>query len=110
MLPRRPESREETPKEGICDKNLPHRNNIHSGLMKCKGFVRRPRDLAGRATFLPQRYRRADMSANKLFMSNNGLVVSYFPVGLQGRQMDMAGMQTGHGDRRELTSRQGIRL
>ena len=109
MLPGRPESREETPKEGICDKNLPHRNNIHSGLMKCKGFVRPSRGLAWRATFLPQPFRRADMSAKKIRMPNNGLVVSFFRTGFIIRQTDMAGMQIQHDNGRELTPRHGSR-
>ena len=77
MLPRRPESREETPKEGICDKTLPHRNNIHLGLMKCKGFVRRPRDLACYAMFLPQAFGEPDMRVEKSSKPTNGLHVFY---------------------------------
>ena len=109
MLPGRPESREETPKEGICDKNLPHRNNIHSGLMKCKGFVRRPRDLACYAMFLPQPFPEADMSAKKLRMPNNGLVVSLFRSGLITPKTDMAGMQLRHDKRGALTLSHGSR-
>ena len=103
MLPGRPESREETPKEGICDKSLPHRNNIHLERMKCKGFVRRPLDLARYAMFLPQRLGRADMSAKKIRMTNNGLVVSLFREGLFFPQMGMAGMQLKHGNNARLT-------
>ena len=62
--------------------NLPHRNNIHSRRMKCKGFVRRRLDLAGYATFLPQRLRRADMSADEFRILNNGLHVLYSLAGL----------------------------
>jgi hypothetical protein len=55
VLPQRPESREETPKEGICDKSMPHRNNIHLRPMKCKVFLRLGIEIADSATFLPQR-------------------------------------------------------
>jgi len=40
VLPQRPESREETPKEGICGRSMPHRNNIHFSRIKCKVFLR----------------------------------------------------------------------
>jgi hypothetical protein len=76
--------------------NLPHRNNIHSGLMKCKGFVRRSLDLAGYATFLPQRLRRADMPVRKFRIPNNGLDVSFLALGLVFPQTGMAGMLLRH--------------
>jgi len=76
--------------------SLPHRNNIHSGLMKCKGFVRCARDLAVSATFLPQHFWRADMSAGKIRMSNNGLGVSFLQARFFPPQTDMAGMCLWH--------------
>ncbi len=33
-------SREETPKEGICGRSMPHRNNIESATLPCKHFLR----------------------------------------------------------------------
>jgi hypothetical protein len=55
VSPQRPESREETPKEGICGRSMPHRNNIHFRSIKCKIFLRPHIEIAASATFLPQR-------------------------------------------------------
>jgi hypothetical protein len=89
--------------------SLPHRNNIHLRRMKCKGFVGRPWDLARNATFLPQHFRRADMPAEKLRMTNNGLVVSFFLTVLMTPQMGMAGMHLRHDNNVKLTHRHGGR-
>jgi hypothetical protein len=95
-LPGRPESREETPKEGICDKSLPHRNKIHLLRMKCKGFVRRAKGLARYATFLPQSIRGPNMSVLKTLMTNNGLLVSLSKTVFIFPQIDMTGMRVWH--------------
>jgi hypothetical protein len=81
VLPQRPESREETPKEGICDKSMPHRNNIHLRPMKCKVFLRPGIEIAGSATFLPQRGAGCFRLCCKFLMSNNGLHVPYSLAG-----------------------------
>ncbi len=76
--------------------SLPHRNNIHSELMKCKGFVRGAADLAPYATFLPQRFSGANMSPQKLHLPNNGLDVSFLSLRMFPPQTDMAGMCLWH--------------
>ena len=88
---------------------LPHRNIIHSGLMKCKVFVRCARDSAGSATFLPQHFWRADMSAGKIRMSNNGLGVSFLQARFFPPQTDMAGMCLWHDDGAGSTRAKGRR-
>jgi hypothetical protein len=77
VLPQRPESREETPKEGICDKSMPHRNNIHLRPMKCKVFLRPGIEIADSATFLPQRGAGRFRLCCKILMGNNALHVGY---------------------------------
>ena len=54
---------------------LPHRNIIHSGLMKCKVFVRCARDSAASATFLQQSKGERFTAGDESRMSNNGLYV-----------------------------------
>jgi len=76
----------------------PHRNKIHLLSLKSKGFVRRPQDLPSCATFLPQHFRRAGMSAQKIRMTNNGLVVSLLGRVFSFPQTNMAGMRTQHGN------------
>jgi hypothetical protein len=77
VSPQRPESREETPKEGICGRSMPHRNNIHFRSIKCKIFLRPHIEIAASATFLPQYGAARFAQSWKFPMSNNGLHALY---------------------------------
>ena len=56
---------------------MPHRNNIHLRPIKCKVFLRLDIEIAGSATFLPQRGAVRLGLCCKILMSNNGLHVLY---------------------------------
>ena len=80
-MPRRPEFREETPKEGMCGRSCRTATISTCGASKCKIFLSFGAELARYATFLPQRRRGADMQAEKFDMPNNGLCAFYAQTG-----------------------------